>query len=260
MVVVALANKIVRICWKVLTKDAGVRPERTRSTICRLNSRVYWTALLAIVNSFNPIIEVSTEPGQVHTPLPGTSAGNVDSPLKSALDVIRDSRALIRSIVDYAGSTVQSYRRDFLGWYVPRGAFLSAGPPRIRTARATLYERTNAGVPEVRIGLRLLSGLPEKHGRAIEAAQSTGPFTSVDHLSLRAHLSRRSLAQLAQAGALESLVGHRRHAHWSAIGLERLPGILEGRSDREPPVRLPAPTEGQLAGGGSRLIRGIFVS
>jgi hypothetical protein len=49
-------------------KDAGVRPERTKSTICRLNSGVYRTALLAIVNSFNQNIEVSTKAGQVHIP------------------------------------------------------------------------------------------------------------------------------------------------------------------------------------------------
>ena len=67
-------------------KDAGVRPERTRSTICRLNSGVYRTALLAIVNSFNPIIEVSTEPGQVHS-APPTRRATVET-----LPINRNSR------------------------------------------------------------------------------------------------------------------------------------------------------------------------
>lgn len=58
--------------------------------------------------------------------------GNVDSPLKAALDVIRDSRAQIRAIVDFAGLTPTSYHTSFLNWYVPRSAFLSAGPPRSR--------------------------------------------------------------------------------------------------------------------------------
>jgi hypothetical protein len=46
-------------------KDAGVRPERTKSTICRLNSGVYRTALFAIVDASKTNHEVSTKPGQV---------------------------------------------------------------------------------------------------------------------------------------------------------------------------------------------------
>ena len=106
-------------------------------------------------------------------------------------------------------------------------------------------ERNDASEPEVRIGFRLVSGLSEDYGLAIETAQKNRPFTSVDDLSHRAHLPRRALALLAQAGALESLAGHRRHAHWSAIGIERLPGVLEGNSAREAPVSLPAPTEAE---------------
>jgi methylaspartate mutase epsilon subunit len=58
--------------------------------------------------------------------------GNVDDPLKAALDVIRDSRAVIRALVDFAGLTPTSHREEFLGWYVPRSSFLAAGPPRDR--------------------------------------------------------------------------------------------------------------------------------
>lgn len=46
--------------------ETGVRPERTRSTICCLNSRVYRVALLATVNASKSYLEVSTQPGQVH--------------------------------------------------------------------------------------------------------------------------------------------------------------------------------------------------
>ncbi|MDX2590844.1 MULTISPECIES: FAD/NAD(P)-binding protein [Streptomyces] len=63
-------------------------------------------------------------------------AGNVDDPLKAALDVIRDSRAVIRSLVDFAGLTPVSHREEFLGWYVPRSSFLAAGPPRRRLRQA----------------------------------------------------------------------------------------------------------------------------
>jgi hypothetical protein len=58
--------------------------------------------------------------------------GNVDSPLKAALDVLRDTRWVIRNLVDFSGLTPASHERDFIGWYNPRSAFLAAGPPRIR--------------------------------------------------------------------------------------------------------------------------------
>jgi hypothetical protein len=58
--------------------------------------------------------------------------GNVDSPVKAALDVLRDTRWVIRQIVDFGGLHPRSHRVDFLGWYVPRSAFLAAGPPLIR--------------------------------------------------------------------------------------------------------------------------------
>ncbi|MEV4342043.1 FAD/NAD(P)-binding protein [Streptomyces sp. NPDC049590] len=64
------------------------------------------------------------------------SAGNVDSPLKAALDVLRDCRSVIRALVDFSGLTPRSHRDDFLGWYVPRAGFLSAGPPAARVRQA----------------------------------------------------------------------------------------------------------------------------
>lgn len=70
--------------------------------------------------------------GALADDLAHAEAGNVDDPLKAALDVIRDSRAVIRSLVDFAGLTPTSHREDFLGWYVPRSSFLAAGPPRAR--------------------------------------------------------------------------------------------------------------------------------
>lgn len=58
--------------------------------------------------------------------------GNVDSPLKAALDVMRDTRWVIRQLVDFSGLHPLSHRTDFLGWYVPRANFLAAGPPAVR--------------------------------------------------------------------------------------------------------------------------------
>ncbi|MFF4901495.1 FAD/NAD(P)-binding protein [Streptomyces sp. NPDC001068] len=58
--------------------------------------------------------------------------GNVDGPLKAALDVLRDLRNEIRLVVDHGGLTGASRRAHLDGWYTPLNAFLSIGPPRRR--------------------------------------------------------------------------------------------------------------------------------
>ncbi|MEU2059713.1 FAD/NAD(P)-binding protein [Streptomyces sp. NPDC013455] len=68
----------------------------------------------------------------VHADLEHAEEGNVDSPLKAALDVLRDTRAVIRDLVDFGGLAPDSHRDEFLEWFVPRTSFLAAGPPRIR--------------------------------------------------------------------------------------------------------------------------------
>lgn len=75
--------------------------------------------------------------------------------------------------------------------------------------------------------------------------RTRGAFTSVDELAHRAQLPKRSIALLAQAAALDALAGHRRQAHWRAIGIERLPGALAGTSATENTLALPQPNEGE---------------
>ncbi|MER6123756.1 FAD/NAD(P)-binding protein [Streptomyces sp. NPDC001795] len=78
--------------------------------------------------------------------------GNVEGPLKAALDVLRDLRNEVRLIVDHAGLSGAS-RRDHLDrWYTPLNAFLSIGPPRRRIEEMTAL--IEAGVLEV-VGPRL---------------------------------------------------------------------------------------------------------
>ncbi|GAA3821371.1 FAD/NAD(P)-binding protein [Streptomyces coacervatus] len=78
--------------------------------------------------------------------------GNVDGPLKAALDVLRDLRNELRLIVDHGGLTGASRREHLDRWYTPLNAFLSIGPPRRRIEElAALVE---AGVVEV-LGPRL---------------------------------------------------------------------------------------------------------
>jgi hypothetical protein len=58
--------------------------------------------------------------------------GNVESPVKAALDVLRSLRWTIRELVDFCGLTAESHRHHLDSWYSPRSAFLAAGPPLIR--------------------------------------------------------------------------------------------------------------------------------
>ncbi|WP_051116282.1 FAD/NAD(P)-binding protein [Amycolatopsis nigrescens] len=59
--------------------------------------------------------------------------GNVGSPLKAALDVLRDLRNEIRLVVDHGGLPGDSYRDELTSWYTPLNAFVSIGPPVSRT-------------------------------------------------------------------------------------------------------------------------------
>jgi error-prone DNA polymerase len=99
--------------------------------------------------------------------------------------------------------------------------------------------------PALRLGLRLVRGLPRADAERIVAERALQRFASIDELAARAQLSRRSIQALAAAGTLEALSSHRHDANWQALGVERLPGLIAGLSAREPPAALPAPTESQ---------------
>jgi error-prone DNA polymerase len=88
----------------------------------------------------------------------------------------------------------------------------------------------------LRLGLRMVSGLSETEGRRIAEGR---PYASVGDLNL----NRKDLRCLASAGALQSLAGHRRLAHWAAAGAGRRPPL-----DAPAPERLPElapPREGE---------------
>lgn len=88
----------------------------------------------------------------LHEDAAQAALGNVDGPLKAALDVLRDLRNELRLIVDHGGLTGVSRRDHLDSWYTPLNAFLSIGPPRSRIEEmAALIE---AGVLTV-VGPRL---------------------------------------------------------------------------------------------------------
>jgi error-prone DNA polymerase len=88
----------------------------------------------------------------------------------------------------------------------------------------------------LRLGLRMVHGLSEAAGKRIASGQ---PYASVFDLNL----NRKDLRCLAAAGALQSLAGHRRLAHWSAAGaVRRAPLDAPGA---EPLPGLAPPGEGE---------------
>lgn len=87
-------------------------------------------------------------------------------------------------------------------------------------------EAGDDGEPEVRLGLRMIVGMPEADGHRIEASRAQAVFIGVDDLAHRAQLDRKAMNLLADAGALRGLTRHRHEARWSAVGVEYLRGML----------------------------------
>jgi error-prone DNA polymerase len=78
----------------------------------------------------------------------------------------------------------------------------------------------------VRLGLRYVRGLREEIGKRIEEERGRCPFASVADLMKRTGLHRDELDQLAQVGALGSLLPERRAAIWEAERAGRPAGPL----------------------------------
>ncbi len=86
----------------------------------------------------------------------------------------------------------------------------------------------------LRLGFRLIRGLPESVGLAIQEARKRGPFRSVADLARRAQVSRPILARLAAADALGSLGLNRRTALWKVLSLgEDLPLFIGLEEEQE---------------------------
>ncbi len=103
----------------------------------------------------------------------------------------------------------------------------------------------NHGIqPAIRLGLRQIAGLSEQVADAISHARAKGGFRNVADLCLRAGLDEKSRNALAEAGALQGLVGNRKNARWIVAGVERQRPLFPG-SPEESVIELPAPTTGE---------------
>ncbi len=126
----------------------------------------------------------------------------------------------------------------------------------------------------VRLGLRMISGFAQAAAQRIVAARTVSastipfpfqgegqdgggveddvrtpavpqPFASATDLARRAALNKRDLKLLAAGGALQSLAGHRRAAHWEVAGIETATPLLADAPIRETVPQLAAPSEGE---------------
>ncbi|MEW5708710.1 MAG: error-prone DNA polymerase [Pseudomonadota bacterium] len=109
----------------------------------------------------------------------------------------------------------------------------------------TLEPAAGAAQPALRLGLRLVKGLPRAAAERIVAARCKRPFEDVADLARRAALGRGELARLAEADALASLAGHRRSALWASLGVGPATPLMPETGVEEAAPALAAPAEGE---------------
>lgn len=106
-----------------------------------------------------------------------------------------------------------------------------------------------AGVPKektdavmLRLGIRQIRGLSEDLAGRLVAARGEMPFADVADMTRRARVSAAERARLADAGALQSLSGHRYRARWDSAGAELPTPVLANAAIREQRVALRKPS------------------
>ncbi len=81
----------------------------------------------------------------------------------------------------------------------------------------------NGGQWALRLGLRMISGLPSAVGQLIVAARQAGPFETQADFARRTKLGQAPLTRLSDADAFGSLDQDRRAALWQALGQDKQP-------------------------------------
>ncbi|RZJ26172.1 MAG: error-prone DNA polymerase, partial [Haliea sp.] len=107
------------------------------------------------------------------------------------------------------------------------------------------YPAIHMDQPAVRLGLRLVAGLPEAAAQRIVEARGQAPFSSTEDLVSRAQLGTLEINALAAADALLALAGHRRQQVWEASAIRAAPGLLKAVPIHETPLRLADTPEGE---------------
>jgi error-prone DNA polymerase len=99
--------------------------------------------------------------------------------------------------------------------------------------------------PAIRLGFRLVRGLAERHGRAIEEERLQGAlFTDLNDLQARLSLPQKALTALAKADVFAGLGQPRRHALWQALcGSKAISSLPFPRPEQS--IALPRATEAE---------------
>jgi len=101
------------------------------------------------------------------------------------------------------------------------------------------------GVLALRLGFRMIKGMPRAGAEALTVARAGTPFADVADLAGRSGLPRRAMNLLAGAGALATLAGNRHKAHWRVLGVEAPSALFDAPRFNEGEPLLPVPAEGQ---------------
>ncbi len=152
----------------------------------------------------------------------------------------------------FAAALINSYP---MGFYSPDQILQDARRHRLQTLPVdvtcsdwdcSLEAVADSPQPAIRMGLRMVRGLAEKAGRAVEQARRQRSFSDVTDLCLRAGLDAKARECLADAGALIGLAGHRFQARWAMAAIEpQLPLFADGAVVEEEIQELVAPTVGE---------------
>ncbi|MFJ9454241.1 FAD/NAD(P)-binding protein [Kitasatospora sp. NPDC101447] len=180
--------------------------------------------------------------------------GNVDDPVKAALDALRDLRNEIRQVVDHAGITGRSYREELTGWFSPFNAGLSIGPPGRRIAELAALVRAGVVTP-LGPGMRVAPA-PRHDGFLVSSATVPGPAIAVTTLieariqdpDVRTTADRllRGLLETGQAAPYRIPDPDGGHHETGALAVTERPSRLVDARGRVHPRRyaLGVPTEG----------------
>jgi error-prone DNA polymerase len=104
---------------------------------------------------------------------------------------------------------------------------------------SSLVTRHSSLVTSLRLGLRMIRGLPEAHAKIIMHCRAAGPFASFADFARRTGLPSATLKRLAHADALRSLNLDRRGALWRSLPSREPFPLFDGLDGDEQAVSLP---------------------
>jgi methylaspartate mutase epsilon subunit len=128
--------------------------------------------------------------GELRQDAAAAAEGNVDGPLKAALDILRDTRGVMRAAVEFSGLHPDSHRDEFLGWFNPVNTMVSAGPPLLRVEQAIAL--IEAGVLTV-VGPGVQVGTDEETGRFSLTSPSVTGSRALARILIDARIPRPSV-------------------------------------------------------------------